>query len=119
MTVEAKVVSVLTGSAELMALLAAGKDSVYHNQSKDAGSYPVIVYAVTGDNPHQHYDNHCSARLAIVRVWVISDTGALSELSNQVTAAMLAAGFMWQQSTDGHEDNYFFRAMDFTIAEEV
>ena len=53
-TVESKVVDALTGSAELMALLAKGKESVYHNQSKDAGSYPVIVYSVTGDNPHQH-----------------------------------------------------------------
>lgn len=119
MTTEAKVSAALTGSTGLVALLANGKSSIYHNISKDAGTYPVCVYAITGINPHQHSDNACSARLAIVRVWVISDTGALSELSNQVTAAMLAAGFMWQQSTDGHEDNYFFRAMDFTIAEEV
>lgn len=119
MTVEAKVVSVLTGSAELMALLAAGKDSVYHNQSKDAGSYPVIVYAVTVDNPHQHYDNHCSAHMAVVRIWIETLNGACNQITELIYKLMTAAGFMWQQSTDGHEDNYFFRAMDFTIAEEV
>lgn len=118
-TVEAKVVAALTGNAELMALLAKGKESVYHNQSKDAGTYPVITYTVTGDGPHQHYDNHCSAHMAIVRIWIETANGACSDIRKLVYDIMTAAGFMWQQDDGGKEDEYFYKAMDFTIAEEV
>ena len=118
-TVESKVVDALTGSTELMALLAKGKESVYHNQSNDAGTYPVIVYTVTGDSPHQHFDNHCSAHMAVVRIWIETSNGACSEIRRLVYKAMTAAGFMWHQDAGDNEDNYFYKAMDFTIAEEV
>ena len=117
MSVESKAVSALTGSTKLMALLAAGKDSVYHDQSKDAGTYPVIVYTMINDSPHQHVDNVCNAHFSSLRVWIETNNGAVNELSELVYKAMIDAGFMWQQNNDGTEDNYFYRAMDFTYAE--
>ena len=119
MTVEARVAAALTGKSELVSLLAKGKESIYHNKSKDAGSYPVVVYTVTGDSPHRHSDNKCDAHFAVARVWIETSNGACSRLAELVYDAMTEAGFMWQQDDDGHDDdgNYFYRAMDFTYAE--
>lgn len=119
MTVEAKAYAALSGSAKLTALLAAGAASVYHNQSPDAGTYPVIIFRTLTDAPHQHADNVFTAHMTVIRVHILTADGVVSALSELVRSVMLQAGFMWENSADGAEDDYYYRAMDFSIAEEV
>ena len=119
MTVEERTFNTLTGSGAVTGMLPDRAGGVYKDRSPDAGSYPVLVYKVISEVPHQHADDRLTAKRSTVRITLITTDGVYSRLSSFILQAMEDAGFVWQSSCDDSEGNQFYKIMQFMYAEEV
>ena len=119
MTVEERIYSTLTGSAELTALLANGADSIYKGKSDDAGTYPVVVITLVSAVPAMHGDDTLLAYRTVHRISAISENGAVKDLRRAIYRAMTDAGFLWQNTAELHDEDSYVLSMDFEYCDEV
>ena len=119
MTVEERIYKALTESEELLSLLANGKDSVYAKQSDDAGTYPIVVIILVSAVPYMHSDDTMTAYKTVHRITALTENGANSRLRMAIYNAMIAAGFLWQDTNEVHDNDVYALSMDFEYTEEI
>ena len=115
MDILAKTYAAITGSAELTEQLVYGKKSIYHLQSPDAGSYPVIVYSVLSDVPALAADNEERERRVTVRVSILTRDGRYGNIYVDVQKAMAALGFVRGNAVEILDKGLKIKVVDYKI----
>lgn len=119
MTVEERIYSALTGSTELLSLLADGANSIYNGRSDDAGTYPVIVFNLISAVPVFHSDNKLRAFSTVHRITIITADGRVSAIRDLVYRVMTDAGFGWESTDRLQDSDSVITSMDFNYYEEI
>ena len=108
----------LVRSRELTQLLAHGRKGIYHGRSPDAGTYPVLVYAVISDVPALSADGTELERRITVRIHILTKDGRFGEIHHAVQNALLPLGFVRVQTQELVEKDIFVEITDYRTAME-
>ena len=118
MTTARMVYQALVRSRELTQLLAHGRKGIYHGRSPDAGTYPVLVYAVISDVPALSADGTELERRITVRIHILTKDGRFGEIHHAVQNALLPLGFVRVQTQELVEKDIFVEITDYRTAME-
>ena len=118
MTTARMVYQALVRSKELTQLLAHGRKGIYHGRSPDAGTYPVLVYAVISDVPALSADGTELERRITVRIHILTKDGRFGEIHHAVQNALLPLGFVRVQTQELVEKDIFVEITDYRTAVE-
>lgn len=112
----AVVMNALKENNELCSLLAEGSKSIYHLQSPDAGSYPILVVSNISDIPEIQSDNFETLHKVTIRIHIITEDGATTDIYNKVNEIMTQEiGFNRIQMIEFMEDNLFIKMVDYNL----
>jgi len=118
MSIAKMVYQALVRSRELTQLLTHGKKSIYHGCSPDAGTYPVLVYAVISDVPALSADGTELERRITVRIHILTKDGRVREIHCAVQKTLLPLGFVRAQTQEFFEKDIFVEITDYRTAVE-
>ena len=112
----AVVMQTLKENTELCDMLAEGNKSIYHLQSPDAGSYPILVVSNISDVPEIQSDNFETLHKVTIRIHIITEDGATTDIYNKVNEIMTQEiGFNRIQMVEFMEDNLFIKMVDYNL----
>ena len=112
----AVVMNALKENSELCSLLAEGNKSIYHLQSPDAGSYPILVVSIPSDVPEIQSDNYETLHKTTIRIHIITEDGATTDIYNKINEIMTQEiGFNRIQMIEFMEDNLFIKMVDYNL----
>ena len=103
----------------ITALLASGKDSIYHGWSEDAGTYPVIIYGLASDIPALSCDNDEVAHEVTVRIHIVTKNGAYQKIYQAVQAAMKKRGYRRKMTNELNDEDLKILVVDYVITTET
>ena len=103
----------------ITALLASGKDSIYHGWSEDAGSYPVIIYGLASDIPALSCDNDEVAHEVTVRIHIVTKDGAYQPIYRAVQAEMKRRGYRRKMTNELNDEDLKILVADYVITTEM
>ena len=118
MSIAKMVYQSLVREKELTQLLAHGKKSIYHGRSPNAGTYPVLVYAVISDVPALSADGTELERRITVRIHILTKDGRFRELHRAVQNALLPLGFVRTQTQELVEKDIYVEITAYRTAVE-
>ena len=105
----------LKDNTELCEMLAEGSKSIYHLQSPDAGSYPILVVSIPSDVPEIQSDNYETLHKTTIRIHIITEDGATTDIYNKINDIMTQEiGFNRIQMIEFIEDNLFVKMVDYS-----
>ena len=117
MNIKKKIYSALNASTDLTDLLV--KDDkgqcIYHCRSPNAGSYPVVVYTMTKDEPAVIADGQVLERRVTIRLSILTRDGVYEKIFKEIWKVMVGLGFMFVQTAEVLENNLFVKNIDFSI----
>lgn len=119
MSVLSEVYQGLKASSDVTKLLAEGQKSIYHGWSKDAGSYPVLIYGIASDVPHITADNREISHFVTMRIHIVTTNGAFTKLFHAVNAVMVNLGYMRKMCNEVNDDDLRIMVCDYTISKKV
>ena len=106
----------LKDNTELCEMLAEGSKSIYHLQSPDAGTYPILVVSNISDIPEIQSDNFETLHKVTIRIHIITEDGATTDIYNKVNEIMTQEiGFNRIQMIEFMEDNLFIKMVDYNL----
>lgn len=103
----------------ITALLASGKDSIYHGWSEDAGTYPVIIFGIVSDVPAMSCDNEEVAHAVTVRIHIVTKDGAYQQIYQAVQAAMKKRGYRRKMTNEINDEDLKILVVDYVITTEM
>ena len=118
MNIKQKVYTALNASTDLTDLLykdATGQ-CIYHCRSPNAGSYPIVIYTMTKDEPAVIADGKVLIRRITICVSILTSDGAYEKIFKEIWKVMIGLGFIFVQSTESLENNLFVKKIDFRIS---
>jgi len=118
MSIAKMVYQSLVRSRELTQLLAHGRKGIYHGRSPNAGTYPVLVYAVISDVPALSADGTELERRITVRIHILTKDGRFREIHRAVQNVLLSLGFVRAQTQEFVEKDIFVEITDYKTAVE-
>ena len=104
----------LKENTELCGMLAEGSKSIYHLQSPDAGSYPILVVSIPSDVPECESDNTETLHRVTIRIHILTENGAFTNIYNKVNEIMTSLRFNRKYSIEFTEDGLFIKYVDYT-----
>jgi len=110
----AVVMQALKDNTELCDLLAEGSKSIYHLQSPDAGSYPILVVSIPSDVPECESDNTETLHRVTIRIHILTENGAFTDIYNKVNEIMTGLRFNRKYAIEFVEDGLFIKYVDYT-----
>ncbi len=110
----AVVMQTLKNDTELCDLLAEGSKSIYHLQSPDAGTYPILVVSIPSDVPEVESDNTETLHRVTIRIHILTENGAFTNIYNKVNEIMTGLRFNRKYAIEFVEDNLFIKYVDYT-----
>ena len=119
MNIKQKVFNALNADTALTNLLAkdAKNQCIYHCRSPSAKKYPVLVYAMTKDEPAVIADGVVLERRVTIRISILTHDGVFEEIFQEIWKVMAELGFIFVQATESIEANDIFaKAIDFRKA---
>ena len=118
MSIAKMVYQSLVREKELTQLLAHGKKSIYHGRSPNAGTYPVLVYAVISDVPALSVDGTELERRITVRIHILTKDGRFREIHKAVKSVLLPLGFVRAQTQEFVQKDIFVEITDYRTVVE-
>lgn len=103
----------------ITALLASGKDSIYHGWSEDAGTYPVIIFGIVSDVPALSCDNDEVAHAVTVRIHIVTKNGAYQPIYQAVQAEMKRRGYRRKMANEINDEDLKILVVDYVITTEI
>ena len=117
MNIKKKVYSALNASTDLTDLLV--KDDkgqcIYHCRSPNAGSYPVVVYTMTKDEPAVIADGQVLERRVTIRLSILTRDGVFQKIFNEIWKVMSNLGFIFLKAEESFEKDLFVKNVEFRI----
>jgi len=110
----AVVMQTLKDNTELCEMLAEGSKSIYHLQSPDAGSYPILVVSIPSDVPECESDNTETLHRVTIRIHILTENGAFTNIYNKVNEIMTGLRFNRKYAIEFVEDGLFIKYVDYT-----
>ena len=104
----------LKDNTELCDLLAEGNKSIYHLQSPDAGSYPILVVSIPSDVPECESDDSETLHRVTIRIHILTENGAFTDIYNKVNEIMTGLRFNRKYAIEFVEDNLFIKYVDYS-----
>lgn len=104
----------LKENSELCEMLAEGSKSIYHLQSPDAGSYPILVVSIPSDVPEVESDNTETLHKVTIRIHILTDDGAFTNIYNKINEIMVGLRFNRKYAIEFVEDGLFIKYVDYT-----
>jgi hypothetical protein len=110
----ATVMQALKNDTELCEMLAEGSKSIYHLQSPDAGSYPILVVSIPSDVPECESDDSETLHRVTIRIHILTENGAFTNIYNKVNEIMTGLRFNRKYAIEFVEDGLFIKYVDYT-----
>lgn len=110
----ATVMQALKNDTELCEMLAEGSKSIYHLQSPDAGSYPILVVSIPSDVPECESDDSETLHRVTIRIHILTENGAFTNIYNKVNEIMTGLRFNRKYAIEFVEDNLFIKYIDYS-----
>lgn len=110
----ATVMQALKNDTELCEMLAEGSKSIYHLQSPDAGSYPILVVSIPSDVPECESDDSETLHRVTIRIHILTENGAFTDIYNKVNEIMTGLRFNRKYAIEFVEDNLFIKYVDYS-----
>lgn len=104
----------LKENTELCEMLAEGSKSIYHLQSPDAGTYPILIVSIPSDVPECESDNTETLHRVTIRIHILTENGAFTNIYNKVNEIMTGLRFNRKYAIEFVEDNLFIKYVDYT-----
>lgn len=110
----ATVMQALKNDTELCEMLAEGSKSIYHLQSPDAGSYPILVVSIPSDVPECESDDSETLHRVTIRIHILTENGAFTNIYNKINEIMAGLRFNRKYAIEFVEDNLFIKYIDYS-----
>ncbi len=110
----------LKENTELCEMLAEGNKSIYHIQSPDSGSYPILVVSIPSDVPEIQSDNYETLHRVSIRIHIITEDGATTDIYNKINDIMTKEiGYNRKQMIEFIEDGLFIKMVDYSLILDI
>ena len=110
----------LKENTELCEMLAEGNKSIYHIQSPDSGSYPILVVSIPSDVPEIQSDNYETLHRVSIRIHIITEDGATTDIYNKINYIMnKKIGYNRKQMIEFIEDGLFIKMVDYSLILDI